>query len=57
MNKSLIQCWVIIAIGGAIGLTALAWNGSYEKGSAIAALHEVFDTIKTQILESREDAK
>ena len=45
--KSLIQCWVVIAVGGMIGLTAIAWNGSYQKGSPIAALHEVFDVIKT----------
>ena len=45
--KPLIQCWVVIAVGGMIGLTAIAWNGSYEKGSLIAALHEVFDVIKT----------
>ena len=45
--KSLIQCWGVIAVGGMIGLTAIAWNGSYEKGSLIAALHEVFDVIKT----------
>ena len=38
--KSLIQCWGIIAVGGMIGLTAIAWNGSYEKGSPI-------DVIKT----------
>ena len=38
--KSLIQCWVVIAVGGMIGLTAIAWNGSYQKGSPI-------DVIKT----------
>jgi len=43
--KSLIQCWGVIAVGGMIGLTAIAWNGSYEKGSAI-------DIIKTHALES-----
>ena len=40
--KSLIQCWGVIAVGGMIGLTAIAWNGSYEKGSLI-------DVIKTQV--------
>ena len=40
--KALIQVWVVIAVGGMIGLTAIAWNGSYEKGSAI-------DIIKTQV--------
>jgi len=43
--KALIQVWIVIAITGTIGLTALAWNGSYEKGSAI-------DIIKTHALES-----
>ena len=38
--KALIQVWVVIAVGGMIGLTAIAWNGSYEKGSLI-------DVIKT----------
>ena len=40
--KALIQVWVVIAVGGMIGLTAMAWNGSYEKGSAI-------DILKTQV--------
>ncbi len=44
--KSLIQCWSVIAVGGMIGLTAISWNGSYEKGSPI-------DVIKTHTLELR----
>ena len=40
--KALIQVWVVIAVGGIIGLTAMAWNGNYEKGSAI-------DALKTQV--------
>jgi len=40
--KAILQCWIVIAVGGMIGLTAIAWNGSYEKGSAI-------DVIKTQV--------
>jgi len=40
--KALIQVWVVIAVGGIIGLTAIAWNGRYEKGSAI-------DALKTQV--------
>ncbi len=39
--KALIQVWIVIAVGGMIGLT-IAWNGNYEKGSAI-------DIIKTQV--------
>ncbi len=53
-TKSLIQVWFIIALGGVIGLTAMNWNGNYEKGSPLAALHEVFDMIKTRILEAHE---
>ena len=45
--KPLIQCWGVIAVGGMIGLTAIAWNGSYEKGSPNATRHAVFDVIKT----------
>ena len=48
--KPLIQCWVVIAVGGLIGLTAIAWNGSYEKGSAI-------DIIKTHIPKPTEVRK
>ena len=40
--KSLIQCWVVIAVGGLIGMLAINWNGNYERGSAI-------DVIKTQV--------
>ena len=40
--KALIQIWVVIAVGGMIGLTASTWNGNYEKGSAI-------DVLKTQV--------
>ena len=40
--KALMQVWIVIAVGGMIGLTAIAWNGRYEKGSAI-------DVIKTQV--------
>ena len=47
MIKALIQVWIVIALGGAIGLIALAWNGRYEKGSAI-------DTIKTHVLKAHE---
>ncbi|MCY7277566.1 MAG: hypothetical protein LH702_28480 [Phormidesmis sp. CAN_BIN44] len=46
-TKSLIQVWFITALGGVIGLTAMNWNGNYEKGSAI-------DIIKTRILQSQE---
>ncbi len=52
-TKSLIQVWFIIALGGVIGLTAMNWN-NYEKGSPLAALHEVSDLIKTRILEAHE---
>jgi len=45
--KALIQIWVVIAVGGMIGLTAIAWNGNYERGSAI-------DTIKTHVLKAHE---
>jgi len=38
----IIQCFGVIAIAGMIGLSAMAWNGSYEKGSAI-------DVVKTQV--------
>ena len=40
--KALMQVWIVIAVGGAIGLIAIAWNGNYEKGSEI-------DIIKTQV--------
>ena len=40
--KSIIQCWILIIASGAIGMTAFAWSGNYEKGSAI-------DVIKTQV--------
>ena len=40
--KVLIQIWIVIAVGGMIGLIAINWNGRYEKGSAI-------DVIKTQV--------
>jgi len=40
--KALIQVWIVIAVGGMIGLTTLAWNGRYEQGSAI-------DALKTQV--------
>ncbi len=53
-TKSLIQVWFIIALGGVIGLTAMNWNGNYETGSPLAALHEGFDIIKTRILEAHE---
>ena len=52
-SKALIQVWIVIALGGVIGLTAMNWN-NYEKGSPLAALHEVFDVIKTCILETHE---
>ena len=48
--KAILQCWVVIAVGGLIGLTAIAWNGSYEKGSAI-------DIIKTHIPKPTEVRK
>ena len=44
--KALIQIWIVIAIGGMIGMTAFAWNGNYEKGSAI-------DILKTQVQETK----
>ena len=37
----IIQCFSVIAIAGMIGLSAMAWNGNYERGSAI-------DVVKTQ---------
>ena len=40
--KALIQVWIVLALGGAVSVSVLAWNGSYEKGSAI-------DVIKTHI--------
>ena len=40
--KAILQCWVVIAVFGMIGLTAFTWSGNYEKGSAI-------DIIKTQV--------
>ena len=40
--KALIQVWIVLALGGAVSVSVLAWNGSYEKGSAI-------DAIKTQV--------
>ena len=40
--RAIIQLWAVIAISGVIGLIAINWNGSYEKGSAI-------DVIKTQV--------
>jgi len=40
--RAIIQLWIVIAISGFIGLVAINWNGSYEKGSAI-------DIIKTQV--------
>jgi len=40
--KALIQVWIVIAVGGTIGLIAINWNGNYEKGSTI-------DIIKTQV--------
>jgi len=43
--KALIQVWIVLALGGAVSVSVLAWNGSYEKGSAI-------DVIKTHTLES-----
>ncbi|MCY7321150.1 MAG: hypothetical protein LH660_04955 [Phormidesmis sp. CAN_BIN36] len=52
-SKALIQVWFIIALGGVIGLAAMNWN-NYEKGSALAALHEVSDLIKTQITKHQE---
>jgi len=36
--RAIIQVWVVIAISGFIGLIAINWNGSYEKGSAIDSL-------------------
>ncbi len=46
-TKSLIQVWIVILVSGTIGITAFAWNGNYEKGSAI-------DLIKTQITKHQE---
>ena len=40
--KAILQCWIVIAVGGIIGLTAISWSGRYEKGSAI-------DALKTQV--------
>jgi len=42
--KTFIQVWVVIALGGAVSISVLTWNGSYEKGSVI-------DAIKTHIQE------
>jgi hypothetical protein len=50
--KALIQIGAFIAIAGFIGLTAIGWNQS-EKGSPLAALHEVFDVIKIQVQGAR----
>ena len=44
--KALIQIWIVIAVGGMIGMTAFAWSGSYEKGSPI-------DILKTQVQETK----
>ena len=40
--KAFIQVWIVLALGGAASVFVLAWNGSYEKGSAI-------DILKTQV--------
>ena len=40
--KALIQVWIVLALGGAVSVSVLAWNGRYEQGSAI-------DILKTQV--------
>jgi len=45
--RAIIQLWAVIAISGVIGLIAINWNGSYEKGSAI-------DILKTQVQRAKQ---
>jgi len=45
--KAILQCWIVLALGGAVSISVLAWNGRYEQGSAI-------DIIKTHVLKAHE---
>ena len=48
--KAILQCWLFVIASGVIGMIALNWNGSYEKGSPI-------DIIKTHIPKPTEVRK